>query len=195
MDNLGPAAPAPFTGQYTAGQATLHWQPNHEADLAGYRLYRGLTPSFVANSASLVATLADTTYVDQFGEFACYRLTAVDLHGNESAAIALKPTGTLEAGDGAFALQTDLARPRPNPVSRAATLSFVLAAAGRARLAVYDAAGREVRTLMSGSLEATTHTVTWDLLDSGGQRAAAGLYFVRLSTPTATRIQRIVVTE
>ena len=34
VDNLPPAVPAPFTGQYVAGTASLHWNRNLEADLA-----------------------------------------------------------------------------------------------------------------------------------------------------------------
>jgi len=60
VDNLAPAAPAPFTDQYGAGSTALHWNPNHEADLAGYRLYRGSTPGFVPGPANFVADLPDT---------------------------------------------------------------------------------------------------------------------------------------
>ncbi|MBI5168516.1 MAG: hypothetical protein HZA61_03410, partial [Candidatus Eisenbacteria bacterium] len=41
VDNVAPAAPAPLTGQYTPVATRLHWDPNAEADLAGYRVYRG----------------------------------------------------------------------------------------------------------------------------------------------------------
>ena len=40
VGNLAPAAPAPFTGEYIAGVVALHWNPNTETDLAGYRMSR-----------------------------------------------------------------------------------------------------------------------------------------------------------
>src|SRR5436190_23790464 len=46
VDNLPPVQPAPFNGQYFAGATHLHWNPNSDADLAGYRLYKGSTSGF-----------------------------------------------------------------------------------------------------------------------------------------------------
>jgi hypothetical protein len=54
VDNVAPFAPAPFQGVYAAGGANLHWRPNTEADLAGYRLYRGPTASFPLDVAHRV---------------------------------------------------------------------------------------------------------------------------------------------
>ena len=84
VDDLAPAAPAPFSGQYVSGSTVLAWGPNGEADLAGYRLYRGTTPGFVPGPGNLVAALAATSYVDPVGEPHFYKLSAVDVHGNES---------------------------------------------------------------------------------------------------------------
>ncbi|MBI5710696.1 MAG: hypothetical protein HZC42_10390, partial [Candidatus Eisenbacteria bacterium] len=113
VDDLAPVAPAPFSGTYANGTAQLQWGANAEADLAGYRLYRGL-PGFTPAPGNRVAELATTSYVDAAGQPWTYKLTAVDVHGNESAATALTPLGTVDAGDGPPAVDF-LAPPMPNP--------------------------------------------------------------------------------
>jgi hypothetical protein len=182
VDNLAPVAPAPFTGEYLAGSVTLHWDPNAEPDLAGYRLYRGTTAGFVPGPANLVAALPDTGYNSAAGAPYVYKLTAVDVHGNESAVATLVPDGTLGIGGGGPAAFF-LAPPSPNPAGGggASVLRFGLARPGRAELRVLDAAGRQVRTLLAGEIAAGEHRVAWDGRDDGGRPVAAGLYFVRLA--------------
>jgi hypothetical protein len=48
-------------------------------------------------------------------------------------------------------------------------------------VAVFDASGRVVRGLASGVFPAGIRTVTWDGRDDRGERASAGVYFVRLA--------------
>ena len=63
---------------------------------------------------------------------------------------------------------------RPNPASGRATLAVTSRAAGPARLAVYDALGREVAVVLDGVLPAGRHEID---LDTG--RLAPGVYVVR----------------
>ncbi len=194
VDNLAPAAPAPFTGQYGAGSTALHWNPNHEADLAGYRLYRGSSLAFVPGPANFVADLPDTGYVDAAAAPYIYKLTAVDEHGNESPVATLTPSGTL-AVDGGPAPRAFLELASANPARGATALRFGLASAGRVSLALYDASGRRVRSLAGGTFAAGEHAVAWDGRDDGGRAVAAGLYFAKLETPGFSATRRIVRSE
>jgi catechol 2,3-dioxygenase-like lactoylglutathione lyase family enzyme len=75
----------------------------------------------------------------------------------------------------------------PNPGRGRTTFSFALPASGRARLAVYDAAGREVALLVDGEVPAGRHEAHWNAA------AAPGVYFARLDVPGGTkRIARVV---
>lgn len=190
-DDLAPAAPAPFTGEYAAGATHLHWQPNAEADLAGYRLYRGASAGFVPSPANLVASPPDTGHVDSGPAGYFYKLTAVDAHGNESPASLLTPSGTL-AVEGGATWTLAFAPATPNPSSGATTCRFTLPGEGSVRMAVYDAAGRLVRTLADGPLAAGEHAIRWDGEREGGGRAPSGLYLARLSFAGRTLTQKLL---
>ena len=61
----------------------------------------------------------------------------------------------------------------PNPTQVSATVSFTLPVSGRARIAVYDALGREVIPLLDGEFGAGAHQVA---LDSRG--LTPGVYYI-----------------
>jgi flagellar hook assembly protein FlgD len=61
------------------------------------------------------------------------------------------------------------------------------------RLAVHDAAGRLIRTLVAEAGSAGLHSVLWDGVDDGGQRAAPGAYFCRLTSGGVHATTRIVL--
>ena len=67
----------------------------------------------------------------------------------------------------------------PNPFNPVTNISFEMATSGNARLSVYDAAGRLVRTLVNEQRAAGRHTETWDGRDDTGRSAAAGVYLYR----------------
>ncbi len=110
------------------------------------------------------------------------RVTVRDLFGNQSS---------IEEGDFRILLPgTDappsarapqLAAPAPNPFNPQTDLAFELGTAGFARLAVHDAAGRLVRTLLEAPLPAGRHARAWDGRDDAGRRVSGGAYLVRLT--------------
>ena len=192
VDNLPPAAPAPFTGTYAAGSTSLHWSPNGEADFAHYRLYRGASAGFVPSPVNRVASLPDTGYVDPGGAPFFYKLSAVDAHGNESGFALLAPSGTVDAPAGAVPVALRLGAPQPNPSSVQARIEFDLPREAQVVLVVHDAAGRSVRTLFRGPHPAGAFDMSWDLRDDGGHRVANGVYFVRLESGGRAITRRMI---
>ena len=83
--------------------------------------------------------------------------------------------------DGVPARQARLDPIYPNPFNPSAWLPYELPRAGRTNLAVYDAAGRLVRTLVAADLPAGEGRQRWDGRDEAGRPAPSGLYFARLS--------------
>jgi hypothetical protein len=86
-----------------------------------------------------------------------------------------------------------LAPASPNPARAVTRLSFALAQGARVRLALYDAAGRHVRTLAEGEHAAGVHALSWDLSDAAGRPVGAGIYFARLEAAGRRDSRRVTV--
>lgn len=72
-----------------------------------------------------------------------------------------------------------LERIYPNPFNPMATVRYSLAARGPVRIAVFDVAGRLVRTLVDGVQDAGWHSLAWDGRSDQGEELASAVYFVR----------------
>ena len=114
---------------------------------------------------------------------------------SEASPLRIQTTGAgavRAAGiDGAVAVDF-LASPTPNPFLGRATVRFGLAREGDVQLELFDVTGRSVRTLAAGKHAAGEHTLTWDGRDGQGHQVKAGVYFVRLRTPSRTFHSRVV---
>lgn len=97
--------------------------------------------------------------------------------------------GTLAGG------RLHLSRPAPSLTAGTTTLRLHLPSSGEARLELFDATGRRVRTLMQGAVEAGETAVHWDGRDERGHEAPAGIYFVRARAAGQEMTRRVVVVE
>ncbi|HEU4366400.1 MAG TPA: FlgD immunoglobulin-like domain containing protein [Candidatus Krumholzibacteria bacterium] len=88
---------------------------------------------------------------------------------------------------------TRLAQNAPNPFNPNTSIRFTLAAAGHARVEVFDAGGRHVRTLVDESRRAGDHEVTWNGRDARGHVLASGVYFCRLSSGNVMETRKMVL--
>lgn len=91
----------------------------------------------------------------------------------------------------ALALET----PRPTPFKDLAEIRYYLPQGGRAELAIHGVAGRRVRSLASGVDGSGPRSIWWDRRDDGGDRVAAGVYWVRLAAPSGTLSRKVVVVD
>ena len=74
-----------------------------------------------------------------------------------------------------------------------ALVRFTLPTAGDHSLAVYDVAGRRVRSLSSGRIEAGPREVLWDGRNEEGRPAPSGVYFYRLRAAAGELNERAVL--
>lgn len=85
-------------------------------------------------------------------------------------------------------LQFMLEQNYPNPFNPSTVISFRLSVNSRLTLKVFNVNGREVATLLDGSLEAGTHAVTFTPHDFAG-----GLYFYQLTAGNFSQTRKAVL--
>jgi hypothetical protein len=88
--------------------------------------------------------------------------------------------------------QVSLGPPRSNPFTGETTMSLSLPADSEVSVAVFDASGRLVRSLLDGELPGGAHPVTWNGCDGAGRQVPSGVYFARAVCGGAEAVQRLV---
>jgi hypothetical protein len=84
----------------------------------------------------------------------------------------------------------------PNPFHPETAIRFAVARPeARARLRVYAADGRLVRTLFDGPVPEGARTIGWNAEDDRGRRVPSGVYYYRLETPAASVTRSMVLVE
>jgi hypothetical protein len=198
VDNLSPGAPLNLLAQSDHFDVLLAWQPSGvlDEDLHHYNVYRSGNPAFVPGPATLLTDTVVTTYAEvrvPQGRW-YFRVTAVDIHGNESVPSDLAEMLSLVAVDGAGPpARLAVRSATPNPFNPVTEIRCELPAAGAVRLQVYDVAGRPVRGLVDGARGAGTFTVTWDGRDDTGRTVPSGVYFARLTAGAAESVLKLVL--
>ena len=98
-----------------------------------------------------------------------------------------KPITDVESGAhiaGTFALGQNY----PNPFNPTTTIRFALPVEQRVRLVVYDLLGREVCTLIDGTVAPGEHRIEF-----GGTGLSSGVYLYRLATSTFAQTHTMVL--
>ena len=80
-----------------------------------------------------------------------------------------------------------------NPFPRGGAIRVAIPRSSQIRLMVMDVAGREVKTLVSGMLEAGIHELAWDGTDDRANRLPRGVYFLRLNGEGQKSAKKIVL--
>jgi hypothetical protein len=161
---------------------------------AGFNLYReGGAKGRARVNASLITGKGPFAFEDREVVAATtyrYWLEAVPASGKAQTYGPASATPGLKVAYG-FALEPSY----PNPARTEANLAFSLplGITGEYEVAIYDVAGRKVRTVAAGASAAGRHEVAWDLADDAGRRVAPGVYLYRLTASCGTAVHRAVV--
>jgi hypothetical protein len=198
VDNLAPAQPQGLAGDQVASPEglTLSWLPNAELDLGSYGIYRGLSADFTPGPGNLIVSLSDTTVFDdewRWNSGYYYKVSALDIHGNESPHALLEPADVTGLGGSEPPSVTYLSQNFPNPFNPSTTIAFGLEAEGNVSLRVYDVSGKLVRVIVEGKRSDQHYREVWDGKDESGVAVASGVYFYRLTAGNYTHTRKMVL--
>lgn len=194
LDNLVPQVPQELLVAYAPeGGNALSWQPCPDADFAYFKVYRGTEPDFDVQPAALCHVTTDAGWLDTAGGYdSCYKVAAVDVSGNESAAaIPQSVSGAQTQAPRALLLDPC----RPNPFNPSTTIAFSLPRGARTTVDVFDARGRRVARLLDAARPAGPDAVTWDGRDDAGHLLPGGVYLVRVRAGGESRFAKAVLVK
>lgn len=222
LDFETPPAAVTITGAKGRTNAAISWTaPGDDGNVgtaAAYDLRRSSSPITEGNFSSAIQvttgspqSAGSSECVEVTGLVRCntyyYALKTQDTDGNWSPmsnvlSLTQNCNGgsviCLEGDDASLSVApvTDFFLRADSPARDRSVIEFGLSPEleGEAMdVAVFDVAGRRVRTLQSGVGEARHYSLVWDHSTDGGASVPAGLYFVRLRAGSQTTTQRIVV--
>jgi hypothetical protein len=195
VDNLAPNVPQNLSGVGSETGMQLDWADNLEEDFGHFRVYRSTDPAFEPGPATLVQSTVASSWTDSAtpaGAYS-YKVTAVDLNGNESTPAAL---GNVVGTDGVAPPDRLLLHHAvPNPMRGTVALAVDLPRAGHVRLAVYDARGALVRGLHDATREAGRFVAVWSGSDNEGRAVRPGVYYIRLKALGETQVRKVLLVE
>jgi AcrR family transcriptional regulator len=150
-------------------------------------------------SGSYGARLVDCDY--ELGRWAS--VAVGDIDGDEAAdlVVTADPAVIVYRANAATGVEVSPApapalslHAQPNPVWRTTDLLLSLDTPAIGSLRIYDAAGRQVRTLVADvPLSAGQHRVQWDATDRSGRQVPAGVYMARLDLGDAQISEKLIV--
>jgi hypothetical protein len=198
VDNIAPDLPLYLAGKqsFSPEGLDLSWVPNTETDLAHYAVYRGLSANFVPGPGNLIDAPSDTLCFDgdwRWGAGFFYKVSAIDIHGNESGFAMLSPDNITGEEMPKAPEVSFLSQNYPNPFNPTTRITFGLSAPGHVSLRIYDVAGRLVRMLAEGTRPAANYVEVWDGKDASGCAAGSGIYFCRLDAGSFTQTRKMIL--
>jgi hypothetical protein len=198
VDNFAPGVPKALAGKQSSAPAGLDltWERNREPDLDVYHVYRGLTAGFVPGPGSLISSPKDTTLLDtgwRWNAGYYYKVSAVDVHGNESGFALLAPDAVTGTETPKAPAASYLAQNYPNPFNPITRIAFGLSAPAHVSLRIYDAAGRLVRALVNEDRQAGRYEEAWNGRDSSDHTVASGIYFYRLDAGAFETTKKMIL--
>lgn len=181
---------ARFSAERTARGVVVRWRISDPASRhVGFDVYRIV-------SGGVRERLSDAT---RFGEVAYEFVDAnapaadVDYWLRETDGATTAWHGPARVPAAITRATTALRAARPNPFRPATTLPYELTEPGAVRIALYDAAGRHVTTLVDRPVTAGSHRTEWDGRLSDGTLAPAGVYFARMTVAGRQFVRKMVL--
>jgi hypothetical protein len=180
-----------FNAERRINGVALTWTVSDTRPVVGWRVRR-LTDDGSEFATEEILSAAAREFID-FNAPAegslSYQLEAVHPydHVNRAALVAV------DEAVGVRPVRFALHPVRPNPSSGQADLAFALPQGGPASLRVFDAAGRLVKTLLSGDVAEGPGQTVWNGRNDSGHEVGAGVYFFRLESRGRVETRKLLL--
>ncbi|MCC6477445.1 T9SS type A sorting domain-containing protein [bacterium] len=182
-----------FSGVAREDGVALTWRTAAESSVASYDIesangvlweLRGRVNGLGDNPNGHTYNFVDRSV--EVGRTYVYRLVEVEMDGSRNA---LGNSITVTAGINSvtpteFALNQNY----PNPFNPTTRIEFTLGEASDVSLRVFDVTGREVSSLIKGSMSAGSHSVEFDAAN-----LSAGVYFYELKAGTFASVRKMML--
>jgi|GEM_PF-507543 predicted CXXCH cytochrome family protein len=195
VDNLAPAAPSGLNASFTGNTVTLKWAANTESDVYQYAVYRGTTATFNPAGTTPLAKVRTPLYQDpvsQSGVTYYYKVSALDIAGNESGFASVSVVTDVQNGSGIpteFALNQNF----PNPFNPSTEIAFSVPKQTAVKVVIYGLSGEAVATLVNQTMSAGNYRVTWNGRTDDGRSVASGVYFYHLQAEGFTATKKMTL--
>lgn len=163
-------------------QATSHFLLERSMDMNNWNLAAQISARGESSSETHYSYTDENVTV---GTSYSYRLTVVDLDGARtvhSQIVNATPHGAATVSE--FALAQNF----PNPFNPETNISYTLANAAKVRLKIFTVTGEEVATLIDGTKEAGSYSVSFN-----AAALPTGLYFYRLDAGNYTATRKMLL--
>jgi photosystem II stability/assembly factor-like uncharacterized protein len=213
-----PAPPANVTAACSdSAEVTIEWEvvtTNADGspidDLAGYSIWADLPPfgSLDTMIAQVMDPAATSFTQTEFGDMivVSYNVAALDGAGIDShesnftnfVAWQECETGVEGGAPSPSGTQTVLEQNAPNPFNPLTSIPYhvgVTEAGQSLSVAIYNARGELVRTLVNEIAQAGAHRITWDGTDEHNATVSSGVYFARLSIGSVHAVRSMLLVK
>jgi hypothetical protein len=96
-------------------------------------------------------------------------------------------------GDENLTEVTALGKCIPNPFNPSGAIWFSMSEADDVEIVIYNVRGQKITTLVNGWLESGQHNIEWKGINSSGEPAASGIYFVNMKTSAYQAMNKIIL--
>jgi hypothetical protein len=185
LDNLAPGIPGSLL--YGAGQ--LSWNESPAEDFDFFTVYGSNTDAF---GSSIVVDYTVAPDMDVTASpYTYYFVTATDFSGNEGKPAKINTLTGVGGTPRSYVLSVSNF---PNPFNPRTTVSYTVPSRGAVTVAVYDARGARVATLVEGeNRDAGAYRVEWNGRTDAGLAAPSGVYFARIVHAGDTRSRKLLL--
>ena len=194
-----------FTGFINPhNHVTLQWVTQTETNLAGFRIYRGLSDDFAEalmlnafiegtnTSQTQVYVFNDTEVFDEGIYYYWLESYDIDATSNFFGPIMVEfrhdgnSTPDIPIIHGINACY-------PNPFNPSTTIKFGVPIPGVVKIDIYNQKGQLVKNLVNDLKYKGVHSVPWNGTDNFGKSTSSGIYFVRMTNAGETFTHKILL--